>query len=337
MPSSENANDSLPDSLKDGELHSAGLHHITAIAGDPQRNLDFYTGVLGLRLVKLTVNFDDPGTYHFYYGDGVGNPGTILTFFPFLGSPKGRPGTGQASAIAFAIPKVSADYWTQRLTARGIMVSDRTARFDEQVIAFNDPDGLPLELILRDVPAASDPAAQWVSNSVPAAHALRGFDQVTLSVIGYERTAHLLTDVMHFQPIGSENDRYRYTTGRGESGTIVDVLCQPEARRGTVAVGSVHHIAWRTPDDDQQAVWHTLLAEQQLNVTPVQDRQYFNSIYFREPGGVLFEIATDPPGFATDETVATLGTSLKLPQWLEAQRPLIERMLPPLRLPGVIR
>jgi catechol 2,3-dioxygenase-like lactoylglutathione lyase family enzyme len=308
-----------------------GIHHVTAIAGDPQRNIDFYTAVLGLRLVKVTVNFDDPGTYHLYYGDGIATPGTILTFFPWPRAPRGRQGTGQVAVTALAIPPGALGYWMARLSQHGVAYDQLRTRFDEQVLAFRDPDGLVLELVAR--PDAPDRLA-WAQGPVPAAYAVRGLHSVTLWEEGYELTAQLLTRMLGFRLIGEEQNILRYAVGAGGPGALVDIRCAPSAGRGSIAVGTVHHVAWRTPDDAHQLAWRERLVAAGLNVTPVRDRQYFHSIYFREPGGVLFEIATDLPGFTTDETVAELGTHLKLPPWLEPDRSRLERILPPLRLPG---
>jgi glyoxalase family protein len=290
-------------------LQIPGIHHVTALAGDPQRNLDFYTGVLGLRLVKLTVNFDDPATYHLYYGDAAGNPGTILTFFPWRGAPKGRQGTGQTTSIAFAAPAGSLAYWAERLG---------TAAVDGK-IAFHDPDGLPLEV---------------VAEGRGEGHAITGFHGVTLSESGYEATARLLTETFGYRLISEEGNRFRYAASTGDgTASHIDVLCQPDARTGAMGVGTVHHVAFRAETDAIQREWQREIGRLKYDVTPVLDRQYFHSIYFREPGGVLFEIATDPPCFATDETLERLGTHLKLPPWLEVNRAEIERNLPPLRLP----
>lgn len=304
-----------------------GIHHLTAIAGDPQRNFDFYTGILGQRLVKQTVNFDDPGTFHLYYGDEMGHPGTILTFFPWANAPKGHKGTGQVSEIAFAIPATALDYWKDRLSSHNISFQGPFTRFHEQVLAFSDPDGLSLELVAE---LEEDRRVGWENGSIPAEYAIRGFHSVTLAEANQERTALMLTDILGFRLLNEEGNRARYEVGEGGPGTFVDVLSLPREPRGRVARGSVHHIAWRTPDDDQQLAWHEQLSEIGSNVSPVMDRQYFHSIYFQEPGGILFEIATDPPGFATDEAVDQLGTHLKLPPWLESKRNLIEDALPAL-------
>lgn len=307
-----------------------GLHHVTAIAADPQRNLDFYAGLLGLRLVKRTVNFDDPNAYHLYYGDAAGNPGSIITFFLWPGARTGREGTGQATATAFAIPTGSIDFWRERLTGRAITVSEGT-RFDQRLLTFADPDGMRIELI-----AADDVAVRlgWDHGPVPAMHAVRGLHSVTLSEDGRGRIRAALPGLVGFTLLGQEGPRRRYAAAAGGSGALVDVLATPEGRPGIVAAGTVHHVAWRTADDASQLEWQRDLAAHGVGVSPVMDRDYFHSIYFREPGGVLFEIATDPPGFAVDEPADALGTALKLPEWLEAQRAQIARHLPPLRIPA---
>jgi len=326
-----------PGNVTDGAI--AGIHHVTAITADPQRNLDFYTSVLGLRFVKLTVNFDDPGSYHFYFGDEVGRPGTILTFFAWPGAPRGRQGTGQAAVAAFAIPQAALGFWLERLAQHGVGAETLRARFDEQVIAFQDPDGLRLELV-TDPQAAERPA--WQGGPVPLQQALRGFHSVTLWEEGYERTAELLTQTLGLRLVAHEETTYRYAASPASSangddhgpGTLVDVRCAPGLWRGQVAAGTIHHVAWRTPDDAAQRRWRARLVAGGLNVTPVIDRTYFHSIYFREPGGVLFEIATLLPGFTVDEAADALGTTLQLPPWLAPQRAEIERVLPPIRLPG---
>jgi len=311
-----------------------GIHHVTAIAGDPQRNLEFYTGVLGLRLVKLTVNYDDPAGYHFYYGDGQGQPGTILTFFPWPGAPRGRQGTGQVTLASFAVPQSSLGYWQERFQAHAVSSERPGSRFDEEVLAFRDPDGLPLELVAS---SRGDGREPWAGGAVPAEHAIRGFHGLTLAEEGYERTASLLAEFLGFRLAQEKGNRFRYQAGPEGTGALVDVLCLPNALPGRVAVGTVHHVAWRTPNDEEQKSWRAQIAALGFNVTPVIDRLYFHSIYFREPGGVLFEIATDPPGFTVDETVEQLGTGLMLPPWLEARRESLERSLPPLRLPRMAR
>src|SRR5262245_4817429 len=279
-----------------------GLHHVTAIASDPQRNLDFYVGLLGLRFVKRTVNFDDPGTYHFYFGDNRGTPGTILTFFPWPGARRGLRGTGQVEATAFALSPDSIAYWLERLKQHHVTAEKTSTRFGEEVIRFLDPDGLLIELIA--VVAGVSPAniEPWPESPVPAEHMLRGFHSVSAVLEGYERTARLLTETFGYSLIDQSENWFRFASADDSaSGRIIDLLCQPDAAMGRIAAGSVHHIAFRAKDDAEQLQWREHLVDLGYNVTPVMDRDYFRSIYFREPGGVLFEIATEPPGFTVDE------------------------------------
>jgi catechol 2,3-dioxygenase-like lactoylglutathione lyase family enzyme len=305
-----------------------GIHHITAIAGDPQQNVNFYAGLLGLRLVKVTVNYDDPYTYHLYYGDGQGTPGTVLTFFPWPGAYRGRHGNGQVTATAFVIPSGALPYWNERLAKNDVTCDKPSDRFGQPVLSFVDYDGMAIEL---HESVDSNPERAWQGGPIPAKYAICGFHSATLSEEGYERTAKLLTDTLGFRPIGQERNRFRYEIAGGGPSTVVDLVCSPDAPQGRVAVGAVHHIAWRTPDDDEQVSWLGEIGRLGYNVSPVMDRRYFHSIYFREPGGVLFEIATDLPGFTVDEPVEILGTKLALPEWLEPNRSLIEKHLPPLR------
>jgi glyoxalase family protein len=309
-----------------------GIHHITAIAGDPQTNIDFYSGVLGLRLVKLTVNFDDPGTYHLYYGDGVGTPGSIITFFPWPKAPRGRRGNGQVTGTAFAIRADALPYWQERLTSKGIAVSGPIQRFGEPVLSFQDFDGMQVELVGS---AGLLPERAYKAGPIPLESAIHGFHSATLSVEGYQKTAALLTDTMGFQLVGDEGNRFRYAVHGGGAGATVDVLCAPEEKHGIVLVGTVHHIAWRVSNDPEQLEWLKEITRLNYNVSPVMDRKYFHSIYYREPGGVLFELATDNPGFAVDEPVEELGTHLVLPPWLEASRAELVNVLPKLTLPSV--
>ena len=311
-----------------------GLHHVTAIAGDPQDNINFYAGTLGLRLVKLTVNYDDPTTYHLYYGDGQGHPGTIMTFFPWPGARAGRIGTGQLTVTSFAVPEKSLGYWKVRLEEHGVPVEEHRSEFDDEILFFTDRDGLRLELIATP---HANPDHVWRRGPVPADFAIRGFHHVTLMESGYERTASLLTGTLGFRRVQEQGSRFRYAVGSGTSGAIVDLICAPEGQPGQVAVGTVHHVAWRTPTDQQQHKWRETLRELHYDVTPVIDRTYFHSIYFREPGGVLFEIATDSPGFAVDEPADRIGSSLVLPLWLEGQRRELEQVLPTVHLPKLTR
>jgi len=308
-----------------------GLHHVTAIATDPQRNVDFYAGLLGLSFVKRTVNFDDPGTYHFYFGDRRGTPGTILTFFPWPGARRGTRGTGQVETIAFAISPDSVSYWFERLKQQHVAVEKAVSRFGESVIRFGDPDGLLLELIASTPVPAVEPG---LDSPIPPEHALHGFHSVSAAVEGYEKTAHLLTDTFGYRLIEEAGNRFRFASSDQQAhGRTIDILCVPDSGFGTVAAGSVHHIAFRARDEQEQLYWRKQLVDLGYNVTPVIDRIYFHSIYFREPGGVLFEIATDPPGFTLDETIEELGSGLRLPPWLESARSQIERILPAIQLP----
>jgi glyoxalase family protein len=308
------------------------IHHVTAITGDPQRTLDFYAGTLGLRLVKLTVNFDDPQTYHFYFGDELGRPGSIVTFFPWPDGEPGRAGTGQINEIALAIPPASVGAWIERLLTRGVPFEGPTSRFGDRVLSFRDPHGLLLELVATARVAAVEP---WTEGPVPAEHAIRGVHGITIWEEADQGSAALLTDTLDFQAAGEDAGRRRYESGTNGIGTVVELRRTPGFWRGAGGVGTVHHVAFRVPSDDAQLALRADLERLGLDVTPVVDRQYFRSVYFHEPGGVLFEIATDGPGFTTDEPPAELGTSLKLPPTYEALRPQLTRSLPPVRLPQV--
>jgi catechol 2,3-dioxygenase-like lactoylglutathione lyase family enzyme len=305
------------------------LHHVTAIASDPQRNLDFYTGLLGLRLVKQTVNFDDPGSYHFYFGDASGSPGTIMTFFPWPHARKGVRGSGEVGATAFAIPADSVGYWEERLKEYG--VQKLAPRFGETVLSVADPDGMIIELIATATSANVQP---WTGGSVPAEHAIRGFHSVTAVVDESEGTAKVLTESLGYKAAGVDGNRHRYVAANADAaGAIVDLQVEPDLAPARTAAGSVHHIAFRVPDDAAQQVMRRKLVADGNAVSPVMDRTYFHSIYFREPAGVLFEVATDNPGFATDETPEELGLSLQLPYWMEPSRSRIEEVLPKIKLP----
>jgi glyoxalase family protein len=307
-----------------------GIHHITAIAGDPQRNLDFYTGVLGLRLVKLTVNFDDPGSYHLYYGDELGHPGSILTFFPWPRGRPGRIGTGQVGTVSFAIPPGSLGFWIERLLVHGIRYDGPARRFNEQVLSFKDPDGLLLEVVATPRAEGTQP---WADGPLPAPHAIRGLHGGTIWEDGDTGSADFLTRTMEFEPAGEEGQTVRFQSAERGIGTVLDLRRTPGFWRGAGGVGTVHHIAFRAASDEAQLARRSEIEAQGVDITPLIDRQYFHSVYFREPGGVLFEIATDPPGFTIDEPAAELGTQLKLPPVYESSRHEIERALPSLRLP----
>jgi glyoxalase family protein len=306
-----------------------GIHHVTAIAGDPARNLNFYTRDLGLRFVKKTVNFDDPSTYHFYYGDATGSPGTILTFFVWPGAKIGSAGGGEVHRTAFRVPLSSLDYWTKRLTKRGIPCQAMETRFGEPVLPFSDPDGM--RLMLTGVAGAeSEPA--WSNGDIPEEYAIRGFHGTTLVLDSAEKTGAILTNVLGFHEVGREGALIRFAASGEKKGCLIDLQEKKGVQRGHQGRGSVHHIAFRAADDAQQAMMAgKLISGHQRNPTEQKDRNYFRSIYFREPGGVLFEIATDIPGFAVDESVDMLGRSLKLPGFLEARRREIEGVLPVLK------
>lgn len=305
-----------------------GLHHVTAIASDPQGNVDFYTRALGLRLVKQTVNFDAPDTYHLYYGDEVGNPSTILTFFPWRGVAAGRQGSGLTTATAFSVPPESIGWWQRHLTGLGLDVDGPRTRDGEEVLTVSDPDGLVIDIVA----APGDARSGWDGvAAIPAEHAVRGLHSVTMSERLPERTAALLSGLLGMQLDGEDGDRARFAMAGGGAGAVVDVAADARPR-GLQAGGTVHHIAFRAPDKPTQALWRRELVEAGLHVTEIVDRQYFTSIYFHEPGGVLLEIATDAPGFAIDEPLLELGRSLKLPPWLEPSREQIAAALGPLRV-----
>ena len=302
-----------------------GLHHVTAIAGNAQRNLDFYTQVLGLRLVKKTVNFDDPSTYHFYFGNETGDPGTILTFFPWEGITSGRRGPGQATETALAVPADSFDFWLKRFDEHNVTYNNPTQRFDENYLTLLDPDGLKLELV---VPAQPDPRPAYTANGISEAHAIRGFQGVTLTLQNQEATARILTDIFDYQLVDQHVNRYRYRTDAVSTAATIDLVSVSGESPGQVAGGSVHHVAFRVADEEAQLHFRDKITKIGLSPTPPINRDYFMSIYFREPGGVLFEIATDPPGFTADESLESLGTGLKLPEMYESRREEIEKNLP---------
>jgi glyoxalase family protein len=305
-----------------------GIHHVTAIAGKPNRNLDFYTRVLGLRFVKKTVNFDDPGTYHFYYGDEVGHPGTLLTFFPWENAAPGRAGVGLAQETAFRVPASSLGYWTHRLVKKGIEHDAIERHFDEPVLPLTDPDGMRLALVGVDG-AENEPA--WSNGKIGTENAIRGIYSVTLMLAEAASTAGVLTGVFGFKETGRDGTLIRYRADDAPLANIVDIREAIDVLPGRMGRGSVHHIAFRASDDKVQAEMANKAAKSYgLHHTEQKDRQYFRSIYFREPGGVLFEIATDQPGFTVDEPNDRLGTDLKLPRFLEPHRRELELVLPEL-------
>jgi glyoxalase family protein len=307
----------------------SGIHHVTAISGAAERNLDFYTRVLGLRLVKKTVNFDDPGTYHLYYGDTQGQPGTILTFFPWAHAAAGRLGVGETQETAFRVPAASIGYWTHRLVEKGVPHA-LEKRFGETLLTFTDPDGMRFALV--GVPGAENEPS-WHNGDVPSEHAIRGFHGVTLLLVKADPTAAILA-VLGFREVARDGLLRRYRAD-APLGGHVDIREAGDFLRGRQGRGSVHHVAFRAADDAAQAAMAEKLAAAGMHVTEQKDRNYFRSVYFREPGGVLFEIATDDPGFAVDEPAESLGTALKLPRFLEPRRAELEAKLPPLGEPVV--
>ncbi|MBE9607277.1 ring-cleaving dioxygenase [Acetobacteraceae bacterium H6797] len=305
-----------------------GIHHVTAISGEARRNHDFYTRILGMRLVKKTVNFDDPGTYHFYYGDETGQPGSILTFFPWAGAPQGRQGVGELQETVFRIPQASVGYWTHRLMANGVQADAQVERFGEAVIGFRDPDGMRIALVA--LPGIENEPG-WSNGDVPAEHAIRGIHGVTLLLEKGEATGAILSDVFGFTEAAKEGTTTRFHAPGTKIGGVVDLRVVGGFLPARQGVGSVHHLAFRAEDDAaQEEMVRKLAANHGLQTTEQRDRNYFRSVYFREPGRVLFEIATDIPGFAVDEPASELGNALKLPDFLEPHRAEIERVLPAL-------
>ncbi|MFC6731716.1 MULTISPECIES: ring-cleaving dioxygenase [unclassified Haladaptatus] len=303
-----------------------GIHHVTALASDPQRNVDFYTETLGLRLVKQSVNQDEVHTYHLFYGDGAGSPGTSMTFFPIEHARPGRAGAGMAQTTSFLVDPDAVDYWVERFEDLGVEYSDPEQRADETVVPFRDPDGLQLELVAHpDAPAGTP----WDESPVPAENQIRGFFGVTLALRAAGPTADLLS-AMGYERVGDvDAERQRFRSS-GDRGFVVDIVEDSDRERGVPGAGTVHHVAFRVPNDEVHESWRKALVARQLNVTDIIDRKWFHSIYFREPGGVLFEIATENPGYTVDEELDALGTSLVLPEWLEGRREEIEANLPPL-------
>ncbi|MXV15726.1 ring-cleaving dioxygenase [Hufsiella ginkgonis] len=304
-----------------------GLHHITAIAGGAKKNYDFYTRVLGLRMVKKTVNFDDPFTYHFYYGDRVGTPGSILTFFPWEGITAGRRGSRQATEIGYSVPENSFDFWLKRFEANNVIFNKPAEKFGEQYLTFLDPDGLKLELI---TPKTPDNRLPWETGEVTAEHATKGFHNVTITTNQLQPTADVLTGIFGYKLAEQHVNRFRFVTGAAGNANIVDVVEVPGEPIGHVAGGSVHHVAFRVENDQVLMEFRNKIVAAGLHITEKIDRNYFYSLYFREPGGVLFEIATDNPGFTIDERIEELGTGLKLPARYEHIREDISSKLPKL-------
>ncbi|MXV51283.1 ring-cleaving dioxygenase [Pedobacter sp. HMF7647] len=305
-----------------------GIHHVTAIASSTSKNLHFYAGVLGLKLIKQTVNFDAPEVYHLYYGNETGQPGSVMTFFPYEGLVKGRHGKGMLNTTTFSVPLSSLDYWINRLKSFDILYKEPEERFDnEAVIYFEDEDGLGLELIFND----RDQRKGYSGGPVAEEHAIKGFYSVEIWEEGYERTAGLLTEQLNHKLVAEKGNRFRFAA-KDAPGNYVDVLCTPDVLKGLAGSGTVHHVAFSTPDKESQEEVRKKILLRMLNPTPILDRKYFTSIYFREPGGVLFEVATAAPGFSVDEDISSLGKELKLPDWLEKDREKISAKLPPLAI-----
>jgi glyoxalase family protein len=306
-----------------------GIHHVTAITADVQRTVDFYVGVLGLRFIKKTVNFDVPDTYHLYFGDWLGTPGTAMTFFGWPHLPWGPAGAGQVSAVSFAMPSASLEFWEGRLREQGVEAG-RETRFGAEVLALSDPDGIRLELVGE---ASAGRWVPWPQSPVAEAHQIRGFHSIGLTVSEETPSARFLTEDMGFREAGREPGRVRFQTGMDGPHALLELLVQPEAEVGRETTGTVHHVAWRALDDGHQLAWRERLVDAGRQVTPVIERKYFRSIYFREPGGVLFEVATDGPGFTVDEPAEALGTGLRLPPQYEDRREKLDFNLPPLVVP----
>lgn len=302
-----------------------GIHHITAIVGDPQENMDFYAGILGLRFVKKTINFDDPGTYHFYFGNEEADPGTIMTFFPWANAYKGKVGSGQVGITTFLIPTNSLDFWENRLKSFQIETK-KVTRFGETFLQFEDVHGLHLELVERETGAKNT----WEFNGVTKDVAIKGFGGAVLYSGAPHKTAELLEDVMELESLGQEGNYLRFKAS-GEIGNIIDIELAPVGR-GVMGVGTVHHIAWRASNDEEHVKWQHKVHDNHYGVTEIKDRNYFHAIYFREHGGLLFEIATDPPGFMIDEPKESLGEMLMLPKWQEVNREGIENHLQPIKV-----
>ncbi|EFM09457.1 Glyoxalase/bleomycin resistance protein/dioxygenase [Paenibacillus curdlanolyticus YK9] len=304
---------------------TAGIHHITAFVRNAQENVDFYAGVLGLRLVKKTINFDAPEVYHLYFGDQQGSPGTIITFFPWANSRKGRVGGGQVGITSYVVPTGSLPFWEARLQKFNVAY-ETTVRFGETYLQFEDRDGLKLEIVEREAGAPS----QWAFGGVPVDKAIKGFGGAVLYSTAPDKTAHLLEHVMGLRKVGQEGVYARYQS-TADIGNVIDLPVQA-VPHGTGGAGTVHHIAWRAADDAEHALWREHVVQSGFHPTPIVDRQYFHALYFREEGGILFEIATDPPGFARDEAPDALGEEIKLPEWFEEHRGQIEALLPPIQV-----
>jgi glyoxalase family protein len=309
-----------------------GLHHVTAIAGPAQENLDFYSGVLGMRLVKKSVNQDDPGTYHLFYADAEGHPGTDLTFFPWAKMAPSRDGHGLSSEVSLAVPPGSLDFWSERLQQHAVTVSPIESRFGQTTLPIRDPHGLHVALV-ESADALQRTFSPWLGSPIPENYQIRGLESARMVERDLIRTSSFLTNAMGFAEIGTENGWHRYGVAGGKSGAYVDLYEDPTSGRGAWGTGSIHHLAWRVDDENHQLEVRERVREGGSRPTPVIDRFWFKSVYFPEPGGVLFELATEGPGFAVDEDPARLGESLVLPPWLEPERANIEAVLPELAMP----
>jgi len=306
-----------------------GIHHVTCITGDVQKCTDFYVGVLGLRFVKKSINQDLPDTYHIYFGDYLGSPGTAMTFFGWPTWPKQRSGSGQVTTVAFQVPAGSLGFWSNRLQKLGVD-HEKSNRFGTEALALRDADAIEIELVAE---AADDRWTPWPDSQVDKENAIRGFHSVTLTLAETAASFDLLTSTMGFRKKSVDGKRTRFETGEGGPHAVVDVVESPEGPLGEESIGTVHHVAWRTADADSQKAWRERLIMAGRNVTPLIDRWYFKSIYYREPGGVLFEIATDGPGFTVDEPAEKLGTALSLPPWFQVRRDRLDEILPPIVVP----
>lgn len=307
-----------------------GIHHITAMASDAQRNVDFYVSVLGLRFVKKSINQDAPDVYHLYYGDAVGSPGTAMTFFPFGRASRGMRGNGEISRVGFAVPTASKDFWFNHLSKNGISFSGPEQKYENEIITFLDPDGLLIELVFSDKQLLKFP---WKLGPIPVEHAIRNFYGVTMNFSSLEASAVVLTDILGFKSISHNENNIRFVVGEGSDEAAIDVIINPNIPIARQSAGSIHHIAWRVKDYAAHEEWRQQIEQSGLAPTDVIDRFYFHSIYFREPGGILYEIASDNPGFTVDESIEELGTHLMLPPWYEIHREKIERALPPISIP----
>ncbi len=308
-----------------------GIHHITAMASDAQRNIDFYVSILGLRFVKKSINQDAPDVYHLYYGDEVGSPGTAMTFFPFGRASRGARGNGEISRVGFAVPIPSINFWINHLSKNGISFSGPERKYENDIISFLDPDGMMIELVFSDKQILKFP---WKQGPIPVEHAIRNFFGVTMNLASIEDSAAVLNNVLGFHSVSQNGSMYRFLVGEGSDEAAIDVIVNPNIPFARQSAGSVHHIAWRVKDFAAHEEWQHHIEQSGLSPTEVIDRFYFHSIYFREPGGILYEIASDNPGFQVDETLEELGTHLMLPPWYEIHREKIERALSPISIPA---